>query len=135
MQLVLDHVLTVAGFMLALVLAARVLREKRPPGSTVAWLMAIGLVPYIGVPLYLLVGGRKLSQFIKMKGQLYSSADSAVVDASAEVAAGRVVVSAGFPPPQLRGPAHQRRDGVRRHDAPVRRRPGIHRRIHLHPGP
>ena len=100
MQLVLDHVLTVAGFMLALVLAARVLREKRPPGSTVAWLMAIGLVPYIGVPLYLLVGGRKLSQFIKMKGQLYSSTDTAVIDASAEVAAGRVVVSAGCPPPR-----------------------------------
>ncbi len=100
MQLVLDHVLTVAGFMLALVLAARVLREKRPPGSTAAWLMAIGLVPYLGVPLYLLLGGRKLNRFIKMKGQLYPAAESDGVNTDAPVAAARVVMSAGFPPPR-----------------------------------
>lgn len=100
MQLVLDHVLTVAGFMLALVLAARVLREKRPPGSTVAWLMAIGLVPYVGVPLYLLLGGRKLNRFIKMKGQLYPASGASAIEQVVPVAAGRVVISAGFPPPR-----------------------------------
>ena len=100
MQLVLDHVLTVAGFMLALVLAARVLREKRPPGSTAAWLMAIGLVPYLGVPLYLLLGGRKLKQFIRMKGQLFPVSGSPGPELEAPVAAARVVMSAGFPPPR-----------------------------------
>ncbi len=100
MQLVLDHVLTVAGFMLALALAARVLREKRPPGSTAAWLMAIALVPYLGVPLYLLLGGRKLKQFIRMKGQLFPVSGSAGPESEAPVAAARVVMSAGFPSPR-----------------------------------
>lgn len=86
--------------MLALVLAARVLREKRPPGSTAAWLMAIGLMPYLGVPLYLLLGGRKLKRFIKMKGQLYPAADENGPVQNAPVAAARVVMSAGLPPPR-----------------------------------
>ena len=100
MQLFLDHVLTVAGFMLALVLAARVLWEKRPPGSTAAWLLAIGLVPYVGVPLYLLVGGRKLKQFIKMKGQLYPASDANGPELALPLAPARIVMSAGFPPPR-----------------------------------
>ena len=99
MRLALEHLLTVAGFMLALLLAARVLTEKRQPGSTLAWLLAIGLVPYIGVPLYLLLGGRKLTRFIQMKGQLYPSSTADGQEHPVPVAAGRVVMSAGFPPP------------------------------------
>lgn len=102
MRLVFEHLLTVAGFLLALLLVARVLKEKRQPGSTIAWLMAIVLIPYLGVPLYLLVGGRKLNRFIQMKGQLYVP-DGAGDDDGEQpvpVAATRVVLAAGMPPPR-----------------------------------
>lgn len=64
---VLSHLLTIGGFLLALLLVARLMSEKRQPSNTVAWLMGIVLVPYIGVPLYLLLGGRKLRRLISRK--------------------------------------------------------------------
>jgi len=54
------HLLPSAGFVLALALLAHVLRERRSPTSTLAWLMAIIFIPYLGVPLYLILGGRKM---------------------------------------------------------------------------
>ena len=54
------HILPTVGFVLALILLAHILREKRPPTSTLAWLMAIVFIPYAGVPLYLVFGGRKM---------------------------------------------------------------------------
>ncbi len=50
------------GFLLALVLLAHVLRQRRSPSSTLAWLMAIVFVPYLGVPLYMIFGGRKMTR-------------------------------------------------------------------------
>ncbi len=94
-----EHFLTVAGFMLALLLAARVLQEKRQPGSTLAWLLAILFIPYLGVPLYLLFGGRKLTRFMQIKGRLYNENSAEPPDA-APTAACRVVIAAGMPPPR-----------------------------------
>jgi cardiolipin synthase len=54
------HILPSLGFVLALVLLSHILRERRPPTSTLAWLMAIVFIPYVGVPLYLIFGGRKM---------------------------------------------------------------------------
>ena len=51
---------SIAGFTLALFLVARLMSEKRAPANTFAWLLIIVLVPWVGVPLYLLLGGRKL---------------------------------------------------------------------------
>ncbi|HPU98797.1 MAG TPA: PLDc N-terminal domain-containing protein, partial [Candidatus Hydrogenedentes bacterium] len=62
LRVIVDHLLTVAGFLLAITLVLRVLGERRQPGGTMAWLLAILLIPYIGVPLYLLLGGRKLAK-------------------------------------------------------------------------
>ena len=52
--------LTHLGFLLALVLMAGLLRQRRSPSSTIAWLLVILLLPYIGVPLYIMFGGRKM---------------------------------------------------------------------------
>lgn len=131
MQLVLDHVFTVAGFMLALLLAARVLREKRPQGSTAAWLMAIGLVPYLGVPLYLLLGGRKLKQFIKMKGQLYPASESHRTFSNAPLSAARVVMSAGLPPPRPCNYASFHVSGETAFDAMIRLFESAQKAIHV----
>jgi cardiolipin synthase A/B len=62
-----SHFLTVGGFMLALFAIARLMSEKRQPGNTLAWLMGIILVPYVGVPLYLLLGGRKIKRLVARK--------------------------------------------------------------------
>ncbi len=54
------HLLTIIGFILALAFLSHILSERRSPTSTLAWLMAIIFIPYIGVPLYLIFGGRKM---------------------------------------------------------------------------
>ncbi|MBP9003711.1 MAG: PLDc N-terminal domain-containing protein, partial [Candidatus Hydrogenedentes bacterium] len=73
LRVVLDHLLTVAGFVLALTLVLRVLGERRQPGGTMAWLLAIVLIPYVGVPLYLSLGGRKLARQASRKTPLYAT--------------------------------------------------------------
>lgn len=62
-----NHFLVVGGFVLAILILGRVLREHRPPGNTLAWILAIILIPYVGVPLYLLIGGRKMKRLASLK--------------------------------------------------------------------
>jgi cardiolipin synthase len=59
------------GFLLALVLMASLLRQRRSPSSTIAWLLVILLAPYVGVPLYLIFGGRKVRRMARRKAQIY----------------------------------------------------------------
>src|SRR4051812_9698677 len=61
---------TIAGFTFALFLIARLMSEKRAPANTFAWLLIIILVPWVGVPLYLLLGGRKLRRLAERKTRL-----------------------------------------------------------------
>src|SRR5688572_15289408 len=63
-------VFSIAGFVLALFLVARLMSEKRAPANTFAWLLIIVLVPWVGVPLYLLLGGRKLRRLAARKTRL-----------------------------------------------------------------
>ncbi|WP_415907890.1 PLDc N-terminal domain-containing protein [Oleiharenicola sp. Vm1] len=67
---VLPHVLTVLGFLLAFFAIARLMSERKQPGNTFAWLLAIAFVPYLGVPLFLLLGGRKLRRLAATKARL-----------------------------------------------------------------
>lgn len=66
------HIFSILGFLLAVVLLSRIVRERRPPASTMAWLLSILLVPYLGVPLYLLIGGRKHRRLAARKETLYT---------------------------------------------------------------
>jgi cardiolipin synthase len=66
----LPHLLTVIGFLLAVFAIARLMSERKQPGNTFAWLFAIAFIPYIGVPLYLIFGGRKLRKLAERKAQL-----------------------------------------------------------------
>ena len=70
-HLVVSHLVSIVGFVMAIVLVADVLRSRRAAGSVVAWMLAIVLAPYIGVPLYLLLGGRKLRRASAAKEPLY----------------------------------------------------------------
>lgn len=64
------------GFLLALVLLAHILKQRKSPSSTLAWLMAIVFVPYVGVPLYIIFGGRKMARMTETKPPLRESAAS-----------------------------------------------------------
>src|SRR3954467_13973279 len=92
---------SVLGFLLGLVLIARLMREKRAPANTFAWMLGILLVPWIGVPLYLLIGDRKLRRIIKRKSRLLPKLPAGVVCppefANAPIA--HTIQSAGAPPP------------------------------------
>jgi cardiolipin synthase len=66
----LPDLLTIGGFVLALLLVARLMSEKKAPANTFAWLLIIVLLPYVGVPLYLVFGGRKLQRLAARKSPL-----------------------------------------------------------------
>lgn len=96
----LSEVFTVGGFLLALVLLAHLIRSNRPPSSTIAWVLTIVLMPYVGVPLYLMFGGRKMRRMARRKGMVYrrgfdpSGSPAAPTATSVE----RVLRSFGVPP-------------------------------------
>ena len=69
-EAILPHLGTLLGFILAFIVIARLMREKRRPSNTFAWLLLILLVPYLGVPLFLLFGGRKIEKLSEGKGAL-----------------------------------------------------------------
>ena len=66
----LAHLSAIVGFLLALFLVARLMSERRAPANTYAWLLGIVFVPWLGVPLYLLFGGRKLRRLARNKSAL-----------------------------------------------------------------
>jgi cardiolipin synthase len=67
----LAHLSTVAGFLLAFFLVARLVSERRAPANTFAWLLVIVFIPWLGVPLYLVLGGRKLRRLARNKSALH----------------------------------------------------------------
>lgn len=67
---ILPHLGAIIGLALGFLLIARLMREKRRPSNTFAWLLVIVLVPYIGVPLFLLIGGRKIKKLTQDKQSL-----------------------------------------------------------------
>lgn len=96
---IIPHVFSVMGFLLAVFLLSRILREHRPPASTMAWLLAIVLVPYVGVPMYFLIGGRKHRRLAARKAPLYPRTRSTGTGTEAQHAVERVLVTAGAPRP------------------------------------
>lgn len=56
----LQHVASLVTFGLTLAFATRVLRSRRPAAGSTAWLLAIVLIPYLAIPLYLVLGDRQL---------------------------------------------------------------------------
>ena len=85
------------GFLLALVFFAHLLRQKRSPSATIAWLLAVVLAPYVGVPLYIMFGGRKLQRMAARKQRMYAPRrpkKAAAIDSDTR----RLLQSYGVPP-------------------------------------
>ncbi|MBW1990487.1 MAG: PLDc N-terminal domain-containing protein [Deltaproteobacteria bacterium] len=70
------NLLQTLSFIVALVLLAHILRSRRSPPATMAWVLAIVLVPHLGVPLYLIFGGRKMQHMAGKKAPLIKSANA-----------------------------------------------------------
>ncbi|MGZ3693322.1 MAG: phospholipase D-like domain-containing protein [Bdellovibrionota bacterium] len=64
------HLVAVGSFSLTLLFVSFVLRERRPAGSMMAWLIVIAFIPYVGIPLYLLLSSRKFPTRLMRKAKL-----------------------------------------------------------------
>lgn len=96
---VLPHLLTVIGFLLAFFAIARLMSERKQPGNTFAWLLAIVFVPYISVPLFLMFGGRKVRQLAARKAQLCPVIPGSTHGPFADTSIARVLTLNGACPP------------------------------------
>jgi cardiolipin synthase len=97
----LTHLATVAGFLLAFFLVARLMSERRAPANTFAWLLVIVFIPWLGVPLYLLLGGRKLRRLAKNKLALLPVVPEICVTGTRDIyppVANTVAAAGGFGP-------------------------------------
>jgi cardiolipin synthase len=93
-----SSLLAYLGFGLALVLLAHLLRQHRSPSSTIAWLLVILLLPYFGVPLYLMFGGRKMRRMAGRKEQVYRAGAGAPGERHPGGPVERTLRSFGVPP-------------------------------------
>jgi len=66
-QWIFAHFFEIIGYILAIILIPRILFERHHPGATIAWLLAIALIPFIGVPLYFLIGGKRIKRITREK--------------------------------------------------------------------
>jgi cardiolipin synthase len=94
---ILPEALASLGFLLALVFVAHLLHQKRSPTSTISWLLVILFLPYVGVPLYLMFGGRKMSRLAGRKERMYRRATNRRVG-MLEGQTERLLLSYGVPP-------------------------------------
>ncbi len=64
-QYVYSHALTVGALLASLVMLVRLFESRRTPQSMFAWLLALVFVPFVAIPLYLLLGQRKFPRRAK----------------------------------------------------------------------
>ncbi len=67
----LGHVFAIFNFLLAVLFVSFILRSKRPPGSTLAWLFFVLAAPYIGIPFFIFLADRKTKSRFHQKKSLY----------------------------------------------------------------
>jgi cardiolipin synthase len=97
----------VAGYLAALFLIPRIILERRHPSATMAWMLGIALLPLAGIPLYFLIGVRRIRRHIRAKiaaatppplqpeGSLRPEELPSLLAADC----GRALAAAGAPPP------------------------------------
>lgn len=99
--------LDIAGYFFAFLLIPRIILERRHPSATLAWMLGIALLPLIGVPLYFLIGVRRIRRHIRAKiatvGPVASSLSHRLrpeeLPSAISALCGRVLIAAGTPPP------------------------------------
>jgi len=99
--------LNIVGYIFALFLIPRVILERRHPSATLAWMLGIVLLPLFGIPLYYLIGVRRIRRHIRAKIAAVGSFSSPLsnrlrpdeLPSAAGEACARVLAAAETPPP------------------------------------
>lgn len=91
----LPHMFTMVGFFLAFLAIARLISERKQPSNTFAWLLAIAFIPYVGVPLYLLLGGTKILRRADRKAKLSPIVPGMLPSPAAATATAKVIMLNG----------------------------------------
>ncbi len=94
--------------LLGMLLIVEILRTPRMPAATLGWLLAIALLPHIGIPLYLLLGTRKLKKKVRRKPTL--ALEPHLVEHDHQVH--RLLVSMGMPASSGHNQVRFHHDGV-----------------------
>lgn len=134
-SLLLEHLGIVVGFVLGLLLVTRVLRQHTRPVTSIAWMLFMVLAPWVGVPAYLLFGGRKVQQLSRRKPPFFSHepatapTPTAAGDSLDEIA--RRLVACGMPPPRAGNDFAPITDGKLAYDCLLARIDGARESIHL----
>ena len=69
--IVATHIGLIVGSLVMLVLLSEMLRKQRNPAASAAWLVFMLAIPYVGVPLYLFIGTRKLRHIATHKRRIF----------------------------------------------------------------
>ncbi len=126
------HFLTVLLVLLTVVVLSRVLRRQRRPGATMAWILAIVLVPYLGIPGYVLFGSRKVRAVRSEKHRLHQTRmDRATRLLEFDHEAEDVLTSNGVRPPTRCNRVEFIADGVQAYERILREIEGAERSIYL----
>lgn len=67
---------TILGLLLGILLIAQLLTSRRVPSATFGWIILIIILPFVGIPLFLLLGKRKFNAQVKRKAKISLSENS-----------------------------------------------------------
>ncbi|MGA3120379.1 MAG: phospholipase D-like domain-containing protein [Polyangiaceae bacterium] len=93
-----SHVLTVLAAIASLVMLFRVFDSPRTPQSTLAWLLAIVFLPFVAIPLYLLLGSRKFPRHAKRPGHEAARSADLPTDDKPTTRLARLSLASGLAP-------------------------------------
>ncbi len=93
---ILSHIAVMLGFLLAVFVVVHIMQRRNSPAGTIAWLVVVVLVPYVGVPLYLIFGGRKIRKASRRKTHIKLPSSQAIKPEHA-VFVDRLLRSYGLP--------------------------------------
>ncbi len=127
---ILTYLLLVGGFLLGFVLIGHILLQKRSPAGTIAWLLVIGFLPWVGVPLYLFFGGRKMARQVERKGRLELESKTAIADEDAHMI-DRILRSYSIPGAETGHRVRLCRTGIERFETMVGLLENARRNIYL----
>jgi cardiolipin synthase len=125
----LGHAFSILNFLLAVLFVSFILRSKRPPGNTLAWLFFVLVAPYIGIPLFIILTDRKYQTRFQKKKLLYepNPAQSAQWEGAVE----KLLAGLGVPAPRPHQKAGFISSGEEAYAKTVENITSARRRIHL----
>lgn len=138
-SIIASHFSMIAGVAMTIIIIPRMLRQRRSAAGTMAWMMAILLIPWLGIPAYLVLGGRKLGSAKLMKPPL-GSGEPALGLPPGDARSDRLLQSYGLPPARFGNRFSLCGDGVDIYRRFMETIDGAEKHIHmasfiLHPDP